>query len=316
MPVAWYRGNGISVLVGRIAWRLNERVKGELSLYMYASSDPSTSAELYRRWERQQWNAQAVDFAPDRRDWLELTDQERWQWYWLAGFSHFRKSETHAVVCLARLLPYLPQPEHQHFLATQIADEARHAVVFERFHGEVLAAALPTQTQGALTISPAYQCLFIDSLTEAVGNAVNRPGSDTLAAAALQLFIMLEGSIALASFVVIRQLLTKTSRFPGLLEAMTHAHRDEVRHAQFGIALLRDIFAAEPSARHAAIAHMRELLPAFSEVLRPRPARKAILESLGLNPYERRHRAFGLLQRNLQALGLDDGLVEPFIAAA
>jgi ribonucleotide reductase beta subunit family protein with ferritin-like domain len=167
-----------------------------------------------------------------------------------------------------------------------------------------------------LTISSPYQRLFLTAPADLVRQAVSERSRQALAKAAIHIFIVLEGSIALASFSVIRQLLGKMERFPGLLEGMTYAHRDEVRHAQFGITLLQDLFAAEPSCRDVASAHVQEILPLFSEVLDPRPARKVILESLGLNPYERRQRAFGLLQRHLQAVGIGSDVVEPWIAVA
>jgi ribonucleoside-diphosphate reductase beta chain len=280
------------------------------------NSQTSSHLDLYQQWERQHWVAQEIDFSRDRADWLALTDQERWQWFWLAGFSHFRQSETAAVVCLASLLPCLPRSEQQRFLGTQIADECRHAVFFERFHREVLSAALPTVEQGSLSISPAYRALFFDLATEAVRQAVSDGSFSKLAIAAFQIFIVLEGSIALASFSVIRRLLAKTDRFPGLLAGMTHAHQDEVRHAQFGVSLLREIFAEDPSARDAVADHMRKILPLFSEVLQPRQARKDILQALGLNPLERRQRAFAHLQRHADALGMRGDVIDPWRPAA
>jgi ribonucleotide reductase beta subunit family protein with ferritin-like domain len=283
-----------------------------------ANADCSAPAlsDLYGRWERQHWHAQEVDFARDRRDWLALTDHERWQWYWLAGFSHFRRSETHGLVCLATLLPCLRRPDQQLVLGTQIADESRHALFFERFHREVLDAAVPGARQGQSGISAAYQALFIDCAAALARKAANEPSPQNLAAAVLHIFIVLEGALALASFSVIRRLLSRVGLFPGLLLGMTHAHRDEVRHAQLGVALLQDILDREPSARGAAAAQLEAALPLFSEVLNPRPERKAILESLGLNPYERRERAFAHLQRHLRALDLDAGLVAPWLDGA
>jgi ribonucleoside-diphosphate reductase beta chain len=163
-----------------------------------------TPSDLYRKWEGQHWKAAAINLSKDRDDWLGLTEHERWQWYWLAGFSHFRKSETHAVVLLSILLPCLVRPDQQHFLGTQIGDEARHAHFFERFYREVVLSALP---DGELTISPIYQRLFIESPTIATQNLVNNRSHDNLAVAAFHVFILLEGSIALASFSVIRRLL-------------------------------------------------------------------------------------------------------------
>jgi hypothetical protein len=89
------------------------------------------------------------------------------------------------------------------------------------------------------------------------------------------------------------------------LKALTLAQRDEVRHAQFGLVLLRDVFTEQPSSRDAVGRHMREHLPMFSALLEPRPARKEILEALGLNPFARRRKAFTLLRRHLQDLGLE-----------
>jgi ribonucleoside-diphosphate reductase beta chain len=275
--------------------------------------DAQTPLELYRRWEQEHWSAQAVDFARDRRDWLELTDKERWQWYWLAGFSHFRQSETHIIVFLATLLSCLPRPEQQQFLSTQIADEGRHAYFFERFHKEVLSTAAPTNDQRQLEVSSPYQSLFITSSTELVHRAADERSPQTLATAAVHIFLVLEGSIALASLHVIRQLIDKIGRFPGLLEGLTCIHRDEVRHAQFGITLLQDILATQPSCRDAVVAHIEDILPTFSEVLTPGSERKTKLESLGLNPYERRQRAFALLQRNLRSVGIDGKTTEAWI---
>jgi ribonucleoside-diphosphate reductase beta chain len=262
-----------------------------------------TPSQLYRKWEGQQWKAAAIDLSKDRDDWLGMTDQERWQWYWLACFSHFHQSETDAVVWLSTVLPCLVRPDQQHFLSTQIADEARHAYFFERFYREVVLKALP---DGEVTISPTYQRLFIEMPAIVAQNLVRNRSHDHLGVAAFHVFILLEGSIALASFSLLRRLLMKTRRFPGLLRALTFAQRDEVRHAQFGLSVLRDLFAEQPSSRNAVRLHMREQLPVFSAVLEPRPSRKETLEALGLDPFERRRKAFMLLQRNLRDLGLDD----------
>jgi len=272
-----------------------------------------TPSELYRKWEGQHWKVAAIDLSKDRDGWLGLNEQERWQWYWLAGFSHFRQSETDAVVFLSTILPCLARSDQQHFLATQIADEARHARFFERFYREVVLSALP---DGEVTISPAYKRLFIELPTIVTQNLVKNRSHDNLAVAAFHVFILLEGSIALASFSVIRRLLMKTGRFPGLLKALTFAQRDEVRHAQFGLNLLRDLFTEQPSSRNAVRLHMREHLPVFSAVLEPRPARKEILQALGLNPFARRRKAFTLLQRNLRELGLEIEVLQPSAAVA
>jgi hypothetical protein len=97
----------------------------------------------------------------------------------------------------------------------------------------------------------------------------------------------------------------KTGMFPGLLKGLTSAQRDEVRHAQFGLALLRDLFETQPSCRNAVREHLRRCLPVFSAVLEPRTARKEILQALDVDPFTRRKKAFAFLQRNVRELHLE-----------
>ena len=256
---------------------------------------------LHRKWENQQWKAAAIDLSQDASDWLQATAEERWQWFWLASFAHFRQSETDAVVWLSRLLPCLQNLDEQYLLAAQIADEARHAVFFERFHREVLQQALPG---GEVTISPSYRMLFVETPKRVADNLVKDRSAASLAVAVFHVFILLEGAIALASFSVIRRLLIKTTRFPGLLKALTLAQRDEVRHAELGLAILLRLFDERSSCRDAVQLHLEEHLSTFSSVLEPRPERRRILEGFGLDPCERRNKAFTFLRRKASALGL------------
>lgn len=278
-----------------------------------SASGMSTPSDLYRKWETQQWKATAIDLSKDRDDWLGMTDQERWQWYWLASFAHFRQSETDAVIWLSTILPCLHRADQQHLLGFQIADEARHACFFDRFYREVLLAALP---DGEVTLSPDYRKLFVDTPAVVARSLVKDRSAANLAVAVFHVFILLEGSIALASFSVIRRLLIKTGRFPGLLKALTFAQRDETRHAGLGRSVLRDLFAESSSSRDGVMRHMQDHLPVFSAVLEPRPARKEILAALGLDPFERRKRAFNLLQRSLVELGQEMSVAEVAALAA
>jgi len=271
---------------------------------------------LYERWERQHWQAQAIDFTQDRRDWTELSDKERKQWYWLAGFSHFRESEVQALLSLGALLPCLPRADQRFFLATQIADEGRHAYFFERFHREVLDANRIDE-RARPAISPTYERLFLTLTADLSRAAAARPEDcAALAVAVVHIFIVLEGSIALATFSTVRRVLERVKLFPGLLEGLTYAQRDEVRHAQFGLAVLMDLVEAYPTARDAAVDHVREILPLFSRVLEPQADRMAVLSSLGLDPFDRRSSAFGHLQRQLQVMGIGSEMLDPWIAAA
>src|SRR6476469_10364694 len=114
-----------------------------------ASSDPALQAAadrgeanllsynaLYQLWERQQWSVYALDFTQDRIDWHErIPPDERFQRMY--GLSSFFVGEQRVEAELGPMMRAMPDEEMRIFLSTQIADEARHVVFFNRFYSEV-----------------------------------------------------------------------------------------------------------------------------------------------------------------------------------
>src|SRR2546423_10034194 len=101
---------------------------GEVNLLSYS--------ELYRLWERQQWATQDIDLTQDRIDWHERIDpDERYQRMY--GLSSFFIGEQKVTDELGPIMRACPTEEMRIFLSTQIADEARHAMLFNRFYEEV-----------------------------------------------------------------------------------------------------------------------------------------------------------------------------------
>src|SRR5205809_2058445 len=94
------------------------------------------SASLYRRWEKQQWAVSDLDFSQDKADWLSLPEGIRQVTQ--NTMTLFFIGEQAVTDTLAPLLHAAPREDERVFLATQIADEARHTVFFQRFFGEVL----------------------------------------------------------------------------------------------------------------------------------------------------------------------------------
>jgi ribonucleoside-diphosphate reductase beta chain len=258
---------------------------------------------LYRRWEEHHWQADAVDVSRDRHDWMSLSDDGRREWYWLAGFSHFRASEIEAVLVLSRLLPCFERSDQRCYLGTQIADEARHAYFFQRYHDEVLEAA--PLVSGPSSPSASYQDLFFNITRELTDRAAASPRDrSALVEAVVHFFIILEGALAMATLSTIRRVLERTDLFPGLRRGLIFAQRDEVRHVQFGVATLDELFAANPEARDAADAHLTRVLPILGKVLEPQRERAAALSALGLDPLQRRTDAFAQLDHHLRQVGL------------
>ncbi|MEA2245012.1 MAG: ribonucleoside-diphosphate reductase beta chain, partial [Solirubrobacteraceae bacterium] len=102
--------------------------RGEANLLSYN--------ELYRLWERQQWSVYALDFSQDRVDWHErIPPDERFQRMY--GLSSFFTGEQRVEAELGPMMRAMPDEDMRIFVSTQIADEARHVVFFNRFYEEV-----------------------------------------------------------------------------------------------------------------------------------------------------------------------------------
>ncbi|TMF23285.1 MAG: hypothetical protein E6I36_05715, partial [Chloroflexi bacterium] len=108
--------------------------------------------DLYRRWESQQWSVGDIDFSLDRQDWLEASDLDRKATLW----SHrlFFNGEERVTATLAPFVWAAPTPEIEVFLSTQMVDEARHTVFFERWWREVCGTDARDMTQLLKEIRP------------------------------------------------------------------------------------------------------------------------------------------------------------------
>src|SRR6266699_2153567 len=94
------------------------------------------STSLYRRWEKQQWAVSDLDFSQDKADWLSLPEGVRQVTQ--NTMILFFIGEQAVTDTLSPILHAAPHEDERIFLATQIADEARHTVFFQRFFDEVL----------------------------------------------------------------------------------------------------------------------------------------------------------------------------------
>src|SRR4051795_6714686 len=102
--------------------------RGEVNLLTYR--------QLYELWERQHWAVQDIDFTQDRIDWHERIPPEE-RVARMSGLSSFFVGEQRVTSELGPLMRAVPDEDMRIFLSTQIADEARHVVFFDRFYSEV-----------------------------------------------------------------------------------------------------------------------------------------------------------------------------------
>src|SRR5215210_7709980 len=107
---------------------------------------PSYS-KLFSRWENQQWSSEQFDFSLDAEHWrgdgFDAVQKEFIQW----SLSSFFLGEERVTTELLPFAIAAPSHESRAFLATQISDEAKHMMFFDRFYREVLGVDAETLTK-------------------------------------------------------------------------------------------------------------------------------------------------------------------------
>jgi ribonucleoside-diphosphate reductase beta chain len=209
-----------------------------------------TYRELYLRWERLNWRVSDLDFSRDREDWLALDarHQERLLWTLAA----FYVAEQRVAATLTPYVTAAPKLEQRIFLATQCVDETRHAVFFDRWFQEVIAAGdgdisrrLSSSRQW---IGPGFGPLFDDYLKKVTSELRDRPGDIGLFAKAIAVYhIVIEGVLALTGQKFILDWARNNHLLPGFRAGFTAVARDESRHVTFGARVVRDLLDRDAS---------------------------------------------------------------------
>jgi ribonucleoside-diphosphate reductase beta chain len=224
---------------------------------------------------RLQWDARAIDLAPDARAWPELPDGRRERLTTLlAGFCV-------AEVAVAEHLRPFGEAANNSLVAwvlyLQRRDEQRHSTMFDRIAGEVL--GLPGDTaEERLEAArehtpPGVLELFEERLPAMAGElAEGRIGVD----AGIGLYHMvLEGIVLLAGQRALLADLDEDGALPGVREGVDRVERDERWHIGFGLRCLIDI---RPSAEliDEVMATAEEAAGAWGDVV-PQEIREAVV---------------------------------------
>src|SRR2546430_8738320 len=194
------------------------------------------SASLYRRWEKQQWAVSDLDFSQDKADWLSLPEGIRQVTQ--NTMTLFFIGEQAVTDTLAPLLHAAPREDERIFLATQIADEARHTVFFQRFFEEVLGvggglhAALdainPRATEG-------FRRIFEHQLKDAMDLVRREPENQRAWVEGVVTYhLMIEGYLAITGQRSLLRMLRNVGLMPGFRTGFTAGPRGASRHLGFG----------------------------------------------------------------------------------
>ena len=264
--------------------------------------------DLYRRWEAQQWAVSDLDFSLDRQDWLESSELDRKATLW----SHrlFFNGEERVTATLAPFVWAAPTPEIEIFLSTQMVDEARHTVFFERWWREVAGTDARNMTDLLIEIRPeaneGYNELFYDRLPATAQRLASNPNDfDAFVEGVTLYHIVIEATIALTG----QRFELEAMREQGLTDrgfyrGFTAVARDESRHVNFGIKFLQEAVRKDPQ-RFAPIIQrtLVECLPLISGTLDP-PDPRYITE-FGHTESEILTFAFESLNKRLRAIGIN-----------
>jgi ribonucleoside-diphosphate reductase beta chain len=264
--------------------------------------------DLYRRWEAQQWSVSDIDFALDRQDWLDATDFERKATLW----SHrlFFNGEERVTATLAPFVWAAPTPEIEVFLSTQMVDEARHTIFFEKWWRDVVRSDARDMNELLKEIRPeaneGYNTLFYDRLPATAQRLASNPKDfDAFVEGVTLYHIVIEATIALTG----QRFELESMREQGLTErgfyrGFTAVARDESRHVSFGIKLLQDAV-REDADRYAPIIQrtLVECLPLITGTLDPPDP--AYVTEFGHTESEIVQFAFESLNKRLRAIGIN-----------
>lgn len=197
--------------------------------------------DLYRRWEEQQWSAEAVRLDRDRETFhtrLPRTLKSQLE----ATISTFIVGEYTGLDLLAPVQLGAPDEEDLIFLATQVADEARHARLMFRVGHEVLGYDPDPRVMLEQAWARAEQEHRDLALLEGeiMRASVANPSDYEKWLRCVTLFhLVTEGVLAVSGQRSIVRALRKTDLLPGIRSAFAAMCRDESRHISFGLHALR-----------------------------------------------------------------------------
>jgi ribonucleoside-diphosphate reductase beta chain len=286
---------------------LDERAdRGEVALLSYR--------ELYHLWERQQWATQDLDFTQDRIDWHErIPEEERVQR--MAGLSSFFIGEQRVESELAPLMRAVPDEDMRMFLATQIADEARHVAFFDKFYNDVGVLEAGNLADRLAETSPHvnddFTTLFDEVLKGKADRLATEPEDLVTAVEFVTIYHMVvEGMLALTGQHFIIDYNEKVGTLPAFVEGFTNVARDEHRHVAFGARFLREFAQRDQKYADAIQRTLVEVGPVADGVLKPKwmieqgIADDDDAQAFGVSIADTRAFAMTALSRRLKVIGL------------
>jgi ribonucleoside-diphosphate reductase beta chain len=265
--------------------------------------------ELYALWERQNWRAHELDFSEDREQWL-VTPAEAQQ-HTAFSIGSFYVGEERVTADLAPFLLAAPSGEVEAFLATQLVDEMRHAVFFDRWASEVMGLESGSFRERLHEIEDRmlgpWHFLFDDSLRGIANRIKDRPDDLELFVEGIVTYHMVtEGVLAMPGQRVMIEYTADHDLYPGFNQGFRLVEQDEHRHIAFGVRFLKDVCDDQPSMKGVIRRKLEELLPQAAEVFCPPEADDpSDFVSYGHHSSQIYGFAYQALKRRMAAVGIE-----------
>lgn len=261
---------------------------------------------LYYRWEAQQWEAGAIDFAVDRDQWASFPKDLKRSFLWgLSALYVGQEQVTHALV---PFVDVAPTEEQQVFLSTQLVDEARHTVFFDRFYTEALGeqgadmtARLERQTE---RLNDGFRTLLLEILPAAANKIRTERTLDAFVEGIVLCHIVIEGTVALTGQRFLLNFLRDRDYLPGFRRGFTAIARDESRHVGFGVRFLCEQVERDPRFAEVIRKKLDEFTPVSLSVVDPPDGDATYFEPLPYGPEQLTEYALHALEKRLRGIGV------------
>jgi ribonucleoside-diphosphate reductase beta chain len=266
--------------------------------------------QLYALWEKRNWRSHELDFSTDRGQWLVTPTEAQRHTAWT--MSSFYVGEERVAADLAPFVLAAPSGEIEAFLATQLVDEVRHAVFFDRWASQVMALSADDMhsrlREAEETMLGAWRFLFDDSLRDVAQRLTRRPDDLELFVEGIVIYHMVtEGVLAMTGQRVILQYTQDHSIYPGFNKGFSLVEQDEHRHIAFGVRFLRDVCRERPEMREVVRRTLTRLLPEAARVFIPPEADPEAKEFVSYDYHSSQVYgfAYNALRRRMDVVGVE-----------
>jgi ribonucleoside-diphosphate reductase beta chain len=251
---------------------VQERRRGSWGSEPARDGDLLDYQQLYALWERQNWRVHELDFSVDREHWVASPAEAQENMLWSLG--SFYIGEERVTADLAPFVRAAPTGEIEAFLSTQLVDEARHAVFFDRYGAEVLTLQAEDLRGRMLEIQsrmvPAWFDVFDGGLRDVANRIQARPDDFDLFVEGIAVYhLIIEGVLATTGQRTILDYSERHGLYPGFCKGFGLVEQDEHRHIAFGVRFLRDAVADDPARGDIVMRAVEELVPKAVHVFCP-----------------------------------------------